>query len=752
MPPKKEKEFSIVSWYNGNMVSAANVSIQNVLHFTDDELENKHDFIQLLFPLPWASQVTNSTVVATKRNYSTIRGSAQAGRNFRTTMLTALKRILAMFDLELTPTKESAAPGTGLPYSRHRNRGRRIRRITPHEGDGIDHAAREARLQALASRNNHHHRRITRIIRSLRLCGRIDDAESVYRFFRRFGREHRSITLRTLRMWGVAANSAYVMKDPREDIKDTEKGVMDGEPSDGESESDETTTTDGDGGTNDTIDTSSDEGGESGEGGGTGSEKPSDDGSDDGGGGFGPVGGDTPPPPPTGGRGPDEGRPPKIGDPRMTDEDLQKLTDSDRALHHARIKHRHENRDIEIGLNLRNADGKWIGKDEDPMTMVLIELRVWQLILRDLEEERLAAEVAQRRIEEGEEPDDASSDSNISEGSNYDTSFTREDIEYFGDTYMSVPDYNRLETWERNLHIAQCDHYKDYNVIEIRHRFRDSDGNWRDAGTEPINMSRQGLKAWQSELDKREADRLDAVMRGERRMSEDVESDVDPESEYDYGDPGMSERYFNWLGDEDKERHLAFLKYNEKYKSLEYELGFRDRTTFEWISVTMDPNDMNLTELDQWEIEIERMGDAWMDNKEREDEEAVEAAHFEAMAKEVAAERAEQLRLRQRSPESIEMEKMMAERVKMGLDPIGDFPEAKRWKTMMEEMEAAKAEAERLEQVAKAEAKRTEEEESSDEPGKQLRAEAEGARNKQNAGRTSQEREDSSRSKRRRIG
>ncbi|KFY82892.1 hypothetical protein V500_10271, partial [Pseudogymnoascus sp. VKM F-4518 (FW-2643)] len=262
MPPKKPKEFSIISWYNGNMATASNVFLQNVQQYTDDELENKHDFIQLIFPLPWPSQITSSTVVCTKRQFSIIRG--QGGTEIRKSMLKALKRILAMFDLELTPAPESTAFGTSRPGARHRNRGRRIRRITAVVGDGIDHAAREARFQGLANSGNHHHRRITRIIRSLRLAGRPEDADSVYRFFRNFAREHPTVPRRTLEMWGVAANSAYMDMDPSEDIKNTTKEVKMGEPSDGESY------TTSEGGTDTTKGPGTDETGTEGGGGGGG--------------------------------------------------------------------------------------------------------------------------------------------------------------------------------------------------------------------------------------------------------------------------------------------------------------------------------------------------------------------------------------------------------------------------------------------------------------------------------------------------
>ena len=743
MPPKKPKEFSIVSWYNGNMATAANVFINNVLEYTDDDLENKHDFIQLLFPLPWPSQITSSTVVATRHQFGTIRG--QRGQAIRRTMLKALERILAMFDLELTPSRFCTAFLKAKPGARHRNGGRRIRRITATAGDGIDHAAREARFQALANPGNHHHRRITRIIRSLRLSGRPQDADSVYRFFRNFAREHPSVPRRTLEMWGVAANSAYLDMDPSEDIKNTTKEVKMGEPSDGESETSTET------GTETTKAPSTDgtgkEGGEEGGGGGGGSGGSKKSSSIetitdvDSGGGF--VRFDTPPrivEGPTNG-----GQPAEIGDSRMSEEDIQKLTPPERDLHYARIQHRKENINTEIKLNLRKADGEWKGKDEDPMTMVLIELRVWQLILRDLEEERRADEITRNRIEQGNEPDDSSSDSgDDDDDANDGKEFIRTDVKKFGQRDISAEDLQKLELWERKLHFALIEHMKDYLDIEIKHKYRDGDSFWRGRGPEPTTMSLRALKAWQIEMDKRESAWMDQVMAGERAWSDDVASDTSFDSDYDIGDANMSDRYFAWLGDEDKERHLALKKYTEIFRTLEYELGFRDRTTFKWIAMTIDPAEMNLDELEQWSEDMNEMGCEWEDKKEAEEAAAAAAAAAaNTNTTQPTTETETQSQPRLRSPEGLEMEEMMEERRRMGLDPLGDSPEARRWRAMM----AAKAEAERLE------AERLAAETESDGPGDQLRTEeAARAKTAQSSRRSAGERSDSSRSKRRRLG
>ncbi|ELR06780.1 hypothetical protein GMDG_02218 [Pseudogymnoascus destructans 20631-21] len=767
MPPKKPKPFSIVSWYGGNMVTPKNVSIQNVLHYSDDDLERRHDFIQLLFPLPWASQHANRDVVATKGQLATIRGGGKVGKKVRMTMLEALKKILAMFDLELTPVSLCKPYGDAdRATARHRNRGRRIRRITPVEAGSddedakkIDHAAREARFQALANPGNHHHRRITRIIRSLRLAGRPEDAESVYRFFRRFAGDHPTIPRRTLHMWSVAANSPYLFTDPAEDYKTTSQDVKDGEPSDEEEEK-ESSIDEGGGNTTDEGGSVEDGGGGGVEGGGgDGVEGEGDDGSSGSGStsssekahsvygtddGFG-SGDGTPPPP-----GPNEGQPPKIGDPRMSDEEVQKLTPLERDLHHARIQHRKENREIEIKLNYRNANGEWIAVDKDPMTITLIDLRIWQIVLRDKEEERRGEEAIERRIKEGRDLYESSSDSSEEDDENDGKEFLRTDIRRFGKRDMSPEDRAKLEPWELKLHLAQIEHLNDYLEIEVKFRFRDGDGFWRGQGAEPIMMNLWDLRAWQIEMDHRQAQWMDEVTRGDRRWSAEISSKSSQESDFDIGDPRMSERCFAQLGAEDQERHLALRTYIEKFRQLEYELGFRDRTTFEWIAVHMDPNDMNLEELELWDVEMEQMENAFMAKQDAEEATEEAAAEAAAAANGTTTQPAQQRRQRVRSPEGIEDEEIMADRVRRGLDPFGDFPEAIVYKAMYlqrekewEEKEEKRLEAERLEK---------EKQKESDDPGEQLRVEeAARARAAKSMKRTSREKSTSSRSKRRRV-
>lgn len=758
MPPKAPRPFSVISWYNGNQVSPSNVSLQNVMHYTDDDLEKRHDFIQLLFPLPWPSKSTNTTVVASVRQYSIIRGTN--GKRFRGAMYKSVKKILAMFDLELTPDTLCTPFGNPRPFAYHRGGGRRIRRIKPVEGDNIDHAAREARFQALANPGNHHHRRITRMIRSLRLCARPKDADSIYRFFRRFAIEHPTIPEKTWRTWGVAANSEDFYRDPYKEVKGASGELVTGEVSDWEDEPVKPVDTDDESGgsgpgshkssssseigSNDGGGTGGKTGGGRGGGGifsssgssSSGSEKLPAESSDDEGG-FGPFGGDSPPP--IDGSDIDEEQPPTIGDPRMSDEDIQKLTDPERKLHNARINYMNENRDIEIRLNFRKANGKWIGKDKDPMTMIFIDLRVWQLVLRDLEAAQQAEEAVERAIREGENPEDPSDEAS-SGGSDVedpngdrDKVFTRDDIRMFGQSHMSAENLQKLEPWELELHLALVQHTKDYLEIEVRHKFRNGDGIWRARGADPINMSMRSLREWQFEINKREADWLDKVAIGEATWSQGVESDTSFESEYDFGDPNMSERYFAWLGDEDKERHLALMAYYEKFRGLEYELGYRDRATYEWAGYGMDPAEMNLEELDQWTIEMEQQGDEWI-AKQEELEAAEDAA--EAAAEAAAAPAAKEVRKRRRSPEHEEAEKLMAARVKMGLDPYGDTPEAKRWKAMVEEMEKQKKEKEEAEREA------------SEGPEDQLRTEEQSAAKRAQTG---QETSSSSRSKKRRV-
>jgi hypothetical protein len=151
----------------------------------------------------------------------------------------------------------------------------------------------------------------------------------------------------------------------------------------------------------------------------------------------------------------------------------------------------------------------------------------------------------------------------------------------------------------------------------------------------------------------------------------------------------------------------------------------------------MQPFDMSHDELDTW----------------FEDMEEFEAEYNERVLNEAAAQNSAPPRLtpanrRQRSPspDGIEAAELMAEGVRRGLGPYGTSPEAIKWKAAAEEIERKKA-------AAKAAA----EEEANGDPGNQLLAEQRQSQAKRpnsshKSARSSGEAEDSSRSKRRRIG
>ncbi|KFY40540.1 hypothetical protein V495_05383 [Pseudogymnoascus sp. VKM F-4514 (FW-929)] len=760
MAPKKDQTFSVISWYSGQMTSEKGLVFRSVINFSDDELENRHDFIHLLFPLQYMSGGTTYSYKATKRQFSTIGGPGPSGQSFRRHMLEAVKRILAMFDLELTPVKECTPHGSGEPTDKHRHGGRRIRKIKPVEGDGIDHEARAKRLKSVADPNSHHHRRITRMIRSLQLCRRGPDSESIYRFFRRFAREHRMIPRRTLRLWGVAHHSIAAHKDPNEDIRDTTAFNTMGEPSLGDAEVPESQSSDGSWGISShktsvvgnepprppktiSIASSSEKGLSSA----SSSEKglsEGGDGPDDGGlGGAGGSGGDSPdgsassdssdgPDDPDVPKGPDDELSKKIGDEQISDEDVEKLTPAQKELHHARLQHRREYRDIEIGLEFRDTDGEWIGGDPDPSTVDLLELRVWQTVVQDEERRR-------RRVQEGKAPSDSSS----SDGSDHndpddEKEFERTDVVGFGEDNISDENFQKLEAWEKKLHLAIVEHTKDYKNIEIKHRLRDAyTFLWKSRRPAPVRMNMKELRAWKRELDDRERDWLKEVTEGQRGWTQALSTKSSEKSEFVVGDPNMSIRFYERLYEEEQSRHLRLIEYDQRFGALEYELNFRDRATSEWKYVGMQPFDMSHDELDTW----------------FEDMEEFEAEYNERVLNEAAAQNSAPPRLtpvnrRQRSPspDGIEAAELMAEGVRRGLGPYGTSPEAIKWKAAAEEIERKKA-------AAKAAA----EEESNEDPGNQLLAEQRQSQAKRpnssnKSARSSGEAEDSSRSKRRRIG
>ena len=134
-------------------------SLEQMLAFSDAELEAVHDYIQWLFPLKEASAFNRDAPVLSASDAAALATSEDA----RAAMREALKRMLAFY---------------GHP-----------------QVDGL-HWLR---------RHDHNFLRITRILKSLKLAGLDEEADSVYAWLQELNKHHASVIGReTFGFWTSA--------------------------------------------------------------------------------------------------------------------------------------------------------------------------------------------------------------------------------------------------------------------------------------------------------------------------------------------------------------------------------------------------------------------------------------------------------------------------------------------------------------------------------------------------------------------
>jgi hypothetical protein len=153
--------------------------LSEILAFTDEEMEFKHDFIQWLFPLPAPSHFNLRAPVLTRHDVAAFKQDSRLRANLRR----SFDRFLAFLGLA-------------------RN-GRAI----------VERSNFDARLTDVWTHPNHNWRRITRVLASMSILGFREDARLLYQWLRRF--DHRDdwqlrkpspFPAETMRHWLEAAN------------------------------------------------------------------------------------------------------------------------------------------------------------------------------------------------------------------------------------------------------------------------------------------------------------------------------------------------------------------------------------------------------------------------------------------------------------------------------------------------------------------------------------------------------------------
>jgi len=147
--------------------------LSDIWHFSLEELEDCHDFIQWLFPLKTPSAFNPDAPLLTPQDIRDFHSSPQLQSN----LLKSLDLMLHFYGLTRTDTSIARAPNFPI---RSKNW------LTP---------------------NNHNHLRLTRILTCLSLCGLQPHAASLLQTLLEIAKENpRAITPTTLNFWRNALN------------------------------------------------------------------------------------------------------------------------------------------------------------------------------------------------------------------------------------------------------------------------------------------------------------------------------------------------------------------------------------------------------------------------------------------------------------------------------------------------------------------------------------------------------------------
>ena len=137
----------LVDFYRGENTDARGRFLKDIWDWNDNELEQVHDFIQWLFPLPEPSQFNSNAPLLTQEDIVAFKGEEFLRANLRESFV----RILTFLGLSLAEGGEVV------------------------EGQNIS-----SRTSDVWSVPNHNWLRITRILRSLKLLGLAAEADALY--------------------------------------------------------------------------------------------------------------------------------------------------------------------------------------------------------------------------------------------------------------------------------------------------------------------------------------------------------------------------------------------------------------------------------------------------------------------------------------------------------------------------------------------------------------------------------------------
>ena len=168
---------AILDFYKGSGGNSGGWRLQEILEWSDEELEEVHDFIQWLFPLPEHSQANPYAPLLDPATISAFHNDEKLRRELRS----SLDRMLLFYG-----------------FTRHQD--------SIFEGEHF-----RTRAANWLTPGNHNHLRLTRMIRSLRILGLEVEAQALWKALQTVYQSEEganSISQRTYNFWTRAATEA----------------------------------------------------------------------------------------------------------------------------------------------------------------------------------------------------------------------------------------------------------------------------------------------------------------------------------------------------------------------------------------------------------------------------------------------------------------------------------------------------------------------------------------------------------------
>lgn len=139
-------------------------TLDDILGFTNSELEYHHDYVQILFPLPEGSPFNYMAPTITRAVYDAFRQRA----NLKLGMVSAFSRMLRFFGFKMSVAHHPLPHSDESPEASNED-------VVIVQSDNFHKQSRH-----WLRRFNHNHLRITRIIRSLRVLGLTNYAKAFH--------------------------------------------------------------------------------------------------------------------------------------------------------------------------------------------------------------------------------------------------------------------------------------------------------------------------------------------------------------------------------------------------------------------------------------------------------------------------------------------------------------------------------------------------------------------------------------------